>query len=69
MPTTLPPTIESESAPPAVAVLARAPPDRDRVRRPMANRAGSPAPATRPKTRICQSALKLIQGEAVSVLP
>src|ERR1700685_4440452 len=57
MPTTLPPTRESESPPPAV--WTRGPLDREY--RPMANIAGSPAPARRPKTTIFQSAERLIQ--------
>src|ERR1700691_3823017 len=57
MPTTLPPTRPSESPPPAV--WTRGPFDREY--RPMANIAGSPAPARRPKTTIFQSAERLIQ--------
>src|SRR5580700_194159 len=56
MPSGLPPTRTSESAP---AVWAR--PPRDREYRPTANSAGSPAPAMRPKTTIFQRAVRLIQ--------
>src|SRR5271170_1169259 len=58
MPTGLPPmtTSESESAP---AVWVRLPLEREY--RPTANSAGSPAPASRPKTTIFQIALRLIQ--------
>src|SRR5580658_3807957 len=57
MPSGLPPTRVSESAPSAVRVL----PPHERVYRPTANRAGRPAPAMRPNTRIFQIAVRLIQ--------
>src|ERR1700678_2754643 len=57
IPTTLPPTRESESVPSAVRVL----PPSEREYRPTANNAGRPAPATRPNTRIFQIAVRLIQ--------
>src|SRR5580658_11088039 len=68
-PSTLPPIRRSLSAAgpapaapaPAPAVCTRAPLGQDRVRSPMANRAGSPAPASRPYTTIFHSALRLIQ--------
>src|ERR1700733_14383924 len=57
MPTRFPPTTWSESAP---AVCTRLP-GQASVRSPMANSAGSPAPASRPKTTIFHRALRLIQ--------
>src|SRR5580698_10160346 len=62
-PSGLPPTRVSESAPSAVRVL----PPSEREYRPTANRAGRPAPAMRPNTRIFQSAVRLIQD--ISLLP
>src|SRR5580658_3443960 len=59
MPTTLPPTRPSASDSPPPAVWTRGPLDREY--RPIANIAGSPAPARRPKTMIFQSAERLIQ--------
>src|ERR1700735_3443945 len=64
MPTTLPPTRPSESPPPAV--WTRGPFDREY--RPMANIAGSPAPARRPKTTIFQIAERLIQDIVCSLV-
>src|ERR1700722_13763433 len=59
MPTTLPPTSTSESAPPsAPASVARRGPS-DSEYSPAAKRAGRPAPARSPKTRIFHSALRL----------
>src|ERR1700685_3918561 len=55
MPAVFPPTTTSESTP-AVAVLGPL----DRARSPIENSAGSPAPATRPKTTIFQIASRLI---------
>src|SRR6185437_4216224 len=62
-PTGLPAYSLSEE-PPAVAspAVVVPPPPSARARRPIANKAGSPAPAIRPSTTICQSAEKLIQG-------
>src|ERR1700678_182185 len=56
-PSGFPPTSESESAPSAVRVL----PPSEREYRPTANKAGRPAPAIRPNTRIFQIAVRLIQ--------
>src|ERR1700685_137594 len=56
MPAGLPPMTTSESAP-AVCVLGTV----EREYRPTAKSAGRPAPATRPNTRIFQSAERLIQ--------
>ena len=55
-----PPTTTSES-PPAVWALGPL----DSASMPIAKRAGSPAPASRPNTRIFQSAEKLIQADMV----
>src|ERR1700722_9611373 len=60
-PGTLPPTSVSESAESGPAACALAPPGRLSMRMPMANSAGSPAPAMRPTTTICQSAVRSIQ--------
>src|SRR5579863_4005991 len=68
MPTTLPPTRTSESAPPsAPATCARRGPS-DSEYSPAANRAGRPAPARSPKTRIFHSALRLIHDMLASPL-
>ena len=68
MPTTLPPTSTSESAPPsAPATCARRGPS-DSEYSPAANRAGRPAPARSPKTRIFHSALRLIHDMLASPL-
>src|ERR1035438_9742904 len=56
MPTGLPPTTTSESAP---AVWVLGPLARENM--PTANSAGRPAPAIRPKTTIFQIAVRLIQ--------
>src|ERR1700685_232045 len=67
MPTTLPPTRPSASESPPPAVWTRGPFDREY--RPMANIAGSPAPARRPKTTIFQSAERVIQDIVFSPCP
>src|SRR5450631_2561778 len=59
-PTGFPPTTTSES-PPAVCALGPL----DSANMPIAKSAGSPAPASRPNTRIFQSAAKLIQADMV----
>src|SRR6202021_1748220 len=68
MPITLPPMSTSESAPPsAPASFARRGPS-DSEYSPAAKRAGRPAPASSPKTRIFHNALRLIHDMLASPL-